>query len=199
MVGGNARTVLAAFGIGDVELCGIGADLILGQLGATGIAQRAQRDIAQAVAAGADLGIDLQTALKLELVIGAERAFEAEGDVLDMCGLVAGGRGLALGGMRVGGGFLGCGLNRGAGRLFVRGLGGGFGSRLGSVSGAGTALAERAADGSVRLVPGAPLLGSARLDIPSIAWAGPLADQNLKTDGSLKGEFTLAGTPAQPG
>ena len=72
------------------------------------------------------------------------------------------------------------------------------GSRLGSVSGAGTALAERAADGSVRLVPGAPLLGSARLDIPSIAWAGPLADQNLKTDGSLKGEFTLAGTPAQP-
>jgi len=47
-------------------------------------------------------------------------------------------------------------------------------------------------------VPGAPLLGSARLDIPSIAWAGPLADQNLKTDGSLKGEFTLAGTPARP-
>jgi len=72
------------------------------------------------------------------------------------------------------------------------------GSRLGSASGAGTALAERTADGAVRLVPGAPLLGSARLDIPSIAWAGPLADQNLKTDGSLKGEFTLAGTPANP-
>ena len=72
------------------------------------------------------------------------------------------------------------------------------GSRLGSASGAGTALAERTADGTVRLVPGAPLLGSARLDIPSIAWAGPLADQNLKTDGSLKGEFTLAGTPANP-
>ncbi|WP_374262092.1 translocation/assembly module TamB domain-containing protein, partial [Zoogloea sp.] len=72
------------------------------------------------------------------------------------------------------------------------------GSRLGSASGAGTALAERTADGTVRLVPGAPLLGSARLDIPSIAWAGPLADQNLKTDGSLKGEFTLAGTPAHP-
>ena len=72
------------------------------------------------------------------------------------------------------------------------------GSRLGSASGAGTALAERTVDGSVRLVPGAPLLGSARLDIPSIAWAGPLADQNLKTDGSLKGEFTLAGTPARP-
>ncbi len=72
------------------------------------------------------------------------------------------------------------------------------GSRLGSASGAGTALAERTADGTVRLVPGAPLLGSARLDIPSIAWAGPLADQNLKTDGSLKGEFSLAGTPASP-
>ena len=50
----------------------------------------------------------------------------------------------------------------------------------------------------MRLVPDAPLLGSAQIDIPSIAWAGPLADQNLKTDGSLKGEFTLAGTPAHP-
>ena len=72
------------------------------------------------------------------------------------------------------------------------------GSQLGSASGAGTALAERSPDGALRLVPGAPLLGSARIDIPSIAWAGPLADQNLKTDGSLKGEFTLAGTPARP-
>lgn len=72
------------------------------------------------------------------------------------------------------------------------------GSRLGRASGAGTALAERTADGAVRLAPNAPLLGSARIDIPSIAWAGPLADQNLKTDGSLKGEFTLGGTPAQP-
>lgn len=72
------------------------------------------------------------------------------------------------------------------------------GSQLGSLAGAGSALAERTADGSLRLVPGAPLLGSASLDMPSIAWAGPLADQNLKTDGSLKGEFTLAGTPARP-
>lgn len=72
------------------------------------------------------------------------------------------------------------------------------GSQLGRAAGAGTALAERSPDGALRLVPGAPLLGSARIDIPSIAWAGPLADQNLKTDGSLKGEFTLAGTPARP-
>ena len=72
------------------------------------------------------------------------------------------------------------------------------GSTLGRAAGAGTALAERTADGVVRLVPDAPLLGSAQIDIPSIAWAGPLADQNLKTDGSLKGEFTLAGTPAHP-
>lgn len=72
------------------------------------------------------------------------------------------------------------------------------GSKLGRAAGAGTALAERTADGTVRLVPDAPLLGSAQIDIPSIAWAGPLADQNLKTDGSLKGEFTLAGTPAHP-
>lgn len=71
------------------------------------------------------------------------------------------------------------------------------GSQLGRLAGAGTALAERTPQG-LRLVPGAPLLGSASLDMPSIAWAGPLADQNLKTGGSLKGEFTLAGTPAKP-
>lgn len=72
------------------------------------------------------------------------------------------------------------------------------GSQLGSAAGAGTALAERTASGELRLVPDAPLLGSAKVDIPNIAWAGPLADQNLKTEGSLKGEFALAGTPARP-
>lgn len=72
------------------------------------------------------------------------------------------------------------------------------GSQLGSAAGAGTALAERTSSGELRLVPDAPLLGSAKVDIPNIAWAGPLADQNLKTEGSLKGEFALAGTPARP-
>ena len=72
------------------------------------------------------------------------------------------------------------------------------GTQLGKLAGAGTALAERTAEGRLRLVPGAPLLGSASLDMPSIAWAGPLADQNLRTGGSLKGEFTLSGTPARP-
>ncbi|MBS0357433.1 MAG: translocation/assembly module TamB domain-containing protein [Proteobacteria bacterium] len=72
------------------------------------------------------------------------------------------------------------------------------GSQLGSAAGAGTALAERTPSGELRLVPDAPLLGSAKIDIPNIAWAGPLADQNLKTEGSLKGEFVLAGTPARP-
>ena len=72
------------------------------------------------------------------------------------------------------------------------------GSQLGSAAGAGTALAERTPSGELRLVPDAPLLGSAKIDIPNIAWAGPLADQNLKTEGSLKGEFALAGTPARP-
>ncbi|WP_079433247.1 translocation/assembly module TamB domain-containing protein [Zoogloea sp. LCSB751] len=72
------------------------------------------------------------------------------------------------------------------------------GSQLGSAAGAGTALAERTPSGELRLVPDAPLLGSAKVDIPNIAWAGPLADQNMKTEGSLKGEFSLAGTPARP-
>lgn len=72
------------------------------------------------------------------------------------------------------------------------------GANLGSMAGAGTALAERSAEGSIRLVPDAPLLGSVKLDMPSIAWAGPLADQNLKTGGSLKAELSLTGTPAHP-
>jgi translocation and assembly module TamB len=75
---------------------------------------------------------------------------------------------------------------------------GAHGSQLGRLAGSGSALAERDPDGGWRLVPEAPLNGAARLEIPSLAWAGPLVDQNLKTEGRLEGVFSLAGTPSHP-
>ena len=68
----------------DLVLRGIGANLILGQAGAGLVTQRAERDILQAMAGRADLGIDLQAALQLELVVGAERSLEGEGVVGDV-------------------------------------------------------------------------------------------------------------------
>lgn len=76
---------------------------------------------------------------------------------------------------------------------------GAHGSQLGRVAGSGSALAERSPEGGGwRLVPEAPLNGAARIELPSLAWAGPLVDQNLKTEGRLEGVFSLAGTPARP-
>ncbi len=72
------------------------------------------------------------------------------------------------------------------------------GTELGELSGSATALAERDADGGWGLAEEAPLLGSAHLDMPSIAWAGRLMQENLVTDGSLQADLTLAGTPAEP-
>ena len=74
-------------GIEDLELPGIGADLILGQPRPALVGQGAQRHIAQPVAGRADLGKDLQPTLELHLVIGAEGAFMREIEVLDMAGL----------------------------------------------------------------------------------------------------------------
>lgn len=71
------------------------------------------------------------------------------------------------------------------------------GSELGKLSGSATAALER--DGSAwRLAGQAPLLGSARLDMPSIAWLGRLMRENVETGGQLEGAFTLAGTPDAP-
>ena len=44
----------------------------------------------------------------------------------------------------------------------------------------------------------APLLGSASLDVPSIAWLGPVASPTLRAGGELLAEFSLSGTPAKP-
>ncbi|QID17058.1 DUF490 domain-containing protein [Nitrogeniibacter mangrovi] len=71
------------------------------------------------------------------------------------------------------------------------------GSALGELSGSATAQLKR--EGGVwQLDMQAPLLGSADLDIPSIAWIGPLASPVVRTDGRLKAAFSLSGTPADP-
>lgn len=71
------------------------------------------------------------------------------------------------------------------------------GERLGRVAGSATAQAQRAPSGW-RLDPDALLAGSVSARVPSVAWLGPLVDQNLQTAGSLSAEFSLTGTPAQP-
>lgn len=72
------------------------------------------------------------------------------------------------------------------------------GSELGELSGALTAMAERVPGGGWRLAPDAPLLGSARLAMPSIAWVGRLMRENVETGGRLEGSFSISGTPADP-
>ena len=71
------------------------------------------------------------------------------------------------------------------------------GSRLGQISGAGTALAERSG-GSWRLVPNAPVTGAVRASMPSIQWLGSLIDPDLKLDGALHAQVAITGTGAQP-
>ncbi|MCB1886103.1 MAG: translocation/assembly module TamB domain-containing protein [Rhodocyclaceae bacterium] len=73
----------------------------------------------------------------------------------------------------------------------------GAGSQLGTVAGTLTTSVERT-DSGVRLVPGAPLLGSAHLDMPTIKWLGPLVDANMLTGGRLEADFSLSGSPETP-
>ena len=71
------------------------------------------------------------------------------------------------------------------------------GRQLGRLSGSATAHAERSAAG-LRLVPDAPILGSAVLNMPSIGWLGPLVNANLGSGGALEADFSLSGTTESP-
>jgi translocation and assembly module TamB len=70
------------------------------------------------------------------------------------------------------------------------------GSRLGQISGAGTALVQRA--GGWRLVPAAAVAGAVRAEIPSISWLGPWLDPDLNLDGAVRAQFDITGTGARP-
>ncbi len=73
----------------------------------------------------------------------------------------------------------------------------GEGTQLGKLAASATAGLRRV-DGVLQADMNAPLLGSASLDVPSIAWLGPVASPTLRAGGALKAEFSLSGTPAKP-
>jgi translocation and assembly module TamB len=50
----------------------------------------------------------------------------------------------------------------------------------------------------VAIPPGAPLAGSMRIDVPSLAWIGPLLSPATVLDGRLQSDVSLGGTVAQP-
>lgn len=72
------------------------------------------------------------------------------------------------------------------------------GTELGRVDGSASLRAERVGKSGWRIAPQAPLQGQARLDMPSIDWLGRLMRENVDTAGSLRGEFALGGTVAEP-
>lgn len=71
------------------------------------------------------------------------------------------------------------------------------GSRIGSFNAVATlALSGQGAD--TRIDMRAPMVGVLNADMPSVAWLGPFVDQNMRTSGSLHGQFNLTGTPENP-
>ncbi len=71
------------------------------------------------------------------------------------------------------------------------------GTEVGELSGTASVQAERAGSGW-RLAPDAPLAGSARLDMPSIAWLGRLLQESVDTAGRVEADFSIAGTLVDP-
>lgn len=72
------------------------------------------------------------------------------------------------------------------------------GTELGTITASASVLAERGPEGAWRLAPDAALLGSARFDMPSIAWLARMLEEEVVLGGTLSGDFSLAGTPANP-
>jgi translocation and assembly module TamB len=71
------------------------------------------------------------------------------------------------------------------------------GKRVGAINFAGTALARRQGS-SVSLDPDAALTGVGHVEVPALDWLGPVIDQNLRTGGSVVGDFNIIGTAARP-
>ncbi|MFS8084596.1 MAG: translocation/assembly module TamB domain-containing protein, partial [Acidobacteriota bacterium] len=71
------------------------------------------------------------------------------------------------------------------------------GQRLGHIEiSADTAVPSRA--NALRIAPEAAISGRASIDVPSIAWAGPLVSPSLIASGQLQSNITLAGTFGDP-
>ncbi len=72
------------------------------------------------------------------------------------------------------------------------------GTEMGVVTGSVTAQAERTEEGMWRLAPDAAILGSARMDMPSVAWLARLLQEDLELAGALNADFSFSGTPHAP-
>lgn len=72
------------------------------------------------------------------------------------------------------------------------------GTEMGVVTGSLTALVERSDGGAWGLAPDAAMLGSARMEMASIAWLARLVQEELVLGGSLSADFSFSGTPADP-
>lgn len=71
------------------------------------------------------------------------------------------------------------------------------GPELGSVSGSGTAQLKKA-DGVWQLDNDAQLLGTAQVDMPSLAWVTRMLHEDIELGGALRADFSFSGTPANP-
>lgn len=71
------------------------------------------------------------------------------------------------------------------------------GKRLGSIDvNAGTTIGD--GDRKMAIADNAPLTGSARIDIPSLAWVGPMLAPTISLDGALQTDVSVGGTFSQP-
>ena len=71
------------------------------------------------------------------------------------------------------------------------------GTRMGSI--ALDARTRLGADGNpLALPPDAPLAGSARIEVPSLAWLAPIVMPELSADGRINGQVALGGTIGEP-
>ncbi|HYD63350.1 MAG TPA: translocation/assembly module TamB domain-containing protein [Noviherbaspirillum sp.] len=72
-----------------------------------------------------------------------------------------------------------------------------IGKQLGRIElNGGTAIGT--SESLVAVPPGAPLVGNMRIDVPSLAWIGPLLSPTTVLDGRLQSDVSLDGTVAQP-
>ena len=72
------------------------------------------------------------------------------------------------------------------------------GKELGSVQGEAGLRARRGADGLWSVPPVTAIRGTARLDMPSLAWLGRLSQESVELAGRLRGDFTVGGTIGAP-
>ncbi|HEX5127883.1 MAG TPA: translocation/assembly module TamB domain-containing protein [Rhodocyclaceae bacterium] len=71
------------------------------------------------------------------------------------------------------------------------------GTRIGAINLVLSAMVQGRGSG-VRLNPDAPLVGVGNIQMSSISWVGPFISPNLRTEGSVHGEFNIQGTSAKP-